>query len=1528
MDADPANRTMNDSPIDLQREFGEPVDHEGLDDRWERALMRLASKRKTRGQLNAHTTVVLGEGGTGKTTELRARVAELNAAGAYAFFIPIVDIVGRELRRAIGVEVDRLDSWLRSDHEAWFFLDGLDEGKLAGASLRGLLHDLESQLATGLRRTRVVMSCRPSEWEAAADLAVLRESASRWNPDAALPVEVLVMLPLDLDRSMRLARHLGVQDMDAFSAAIDAAGLELFLERPLDVVWFVSMWNEKRKLGSLTQMLQENIRVKLTDRPRAAVARRIPADQARTGVRRLAAVATLSGQRAFPVNAGAQRAAGGFRVADILHDWSGEDVDGLLSLPMFDEAVGGMVRLHSREVQEFLCAEWISEQIRSGALSVEQLSSLFFIRQGQLRTIPPHLVRVAAWLAPQQPRIFDLLVECAPHQLLDEGDPAALPLPNRERALRAFAKRYRDRNRIDIWFEERGLRRFADQRLSPTISTLLTDAFSEDVRVLLLKLIGFGQLGDLADVALRIALDQNDSTHVRYAAIEAAALAGTPNHRVALRKILDQGTELDLEIAAQLIEHLFPSILTLQDLRRMILAVAPRGRRSTHTRLDSVLWTQLPRLCPPHAQQEIIGILLDAHATASGDWLVHPIAKMVATTIDARPDQLAHIQTRRALTLLSDHGSGNDAKPILDVARGNERVRQGLIWWQIEQLRATEDRFVAWRLRSSALIGQVLSVDDFRWLEQDAVVQRDEEVATAARQIREAMETPYVPPAPVVEPAFDAVTRGRIEEHLDEIRGGHAGLLDFCIDPFDKSGNGWGTIDVAAMTRELPSNVVEAIRTGLSRFWRAVDIMAPRDWPNQGTPTAAVLGLRALGWELVDSTAVGTLSADEAVRATKFALWELNEFPEWLQPLRGYHTGAVDEEIAAQAIHELRSGDTRERVLMKVLGAAEPLRRAITERIEQLLLDEVVPWSIAFQSAVSLLSWTEANDVGRWRAVLYERFSTVVNDEQFASYWMLELRADRATAISRLECLLARKEEVVRVDAVIEQLWKWIDDEAGPFPCSNDPVFLERLYVVLLNPGLPASDSVLAGRGRLRSVIEHWLSKVQGGTAIFTRLAARDDAPFRESRDHFLRLADQSLRAMPSMTPMSRTDAVNWTKAREITVTNEVSLFEIVHARLESIATFLAHDRHSYRTLFHRGDGPVPERDFQLWLASELANRSAGQYNVIREEEDAERKRPDLTLHVTGLLPLSIEIKVADSWSYNDLRAALSDQLVERYMHEVRSCVGMLVVCITHKMFWEKADGSRVYLDQLLADLRQLANELVDAGAGSIQRLAVVLLDFRTLATVYQHMMAARLPVIVRPLFGNAEIEAGRTIVSADATAIHVPPRGLTGVTLRSYGDLYLQRPRGPRGQPRTDGAVEAANSPTIHLNVWFPDFQEAEVTLTVGVATAMWINLANSPRAGTLASERVSDDAVKHFYEVDYVDVIAVCPGADVEPLRARLPLPPNADTVARFELTPRRSGNLNLSVILLIEGEAIHQTTASIFASAQSSATTEVPP
>jgi serine/threonine protein kinase len=154
--------------------------------------------------------------------------------------------------------------------------------------------------------------------------------------------------------------------------------------------------------------------------------------------------------------------------------------------------------------------------------------------------------------------------------------------------------------------------------------------------------------------------------------------------------------------------------------------------------------------------------------------------------------------------------------------------------------------------------------------------------------------------------------------------------------------------------------------------------------------------------------------------------------------------------------------------------------------------------------------------------------------------------------------------------------------------------------------------------------------------------------------------------------------------------------------------------------------------------------------------------------------------------------------------------------------------------------------------------------------------------------------------------------------------DPALQEfPRGSGPAP-----VEMAPSVSIYLNVWFPEHQGTQPALVVGKATPLLVSLAPRPRDNTIAADRVAENAANQLYEVAHVDVIALCPGADVGPLQARLPLPPDADAIARFEITPRRSGELALSVVLLINGESVHRSRATIFADLQVGEAAEAAP
>jgi hypothetical protein len=116
------------------------------------------------------------------------------------------------------------------------------------------------------------------------------------------------------------------------------------------------------------------------------------------------------------------------------------------------------------------------------------------------------------------------------------------------------------------------------------------------------------------------------------------------------------------------------------------------------------------------------------------------------------------------------------------------------------------------------------------------------------------------------------------------------------------------------------------------------------------------------------------------------------------------------------------------------------------------------------------------------------------------------------------------------------------------------------------------------------------------------------------------------------------------------------------------------------------------------------------------------------------------------------------------------------------------------------------------------------------------------------------------------------------------------------------------ASPPDLCLNAWFPDEPSDVPRLIVGVAARLHVNLG-PPRAGAAGSEVLPNKVVQELSEVPFVDVLLLCAGADIKPLRQRLPMPPDPKRVLQFTLIARRPGELDIQIVLLVHNEPIHR-------------------
>lgn len=128
-----------------------------------------------------------------------------------------------------------------------------------------------------------------------------------------------------------------------------------------------------------------------------------------------------------------------------------------------------------------------------------------------------------------------------------------------------------------------------------------------------------------------------------------------------------------------------------------------------------------------------------------------------------------------------------------------------------------------------------------------------------------------------------------------------------------------------------------------------------------------------------------------------------------------------------------------------------------------------------------------------------------------------------------------------------------------------------------------------------------------------------------------------------------------------------------------------------------------------------------------------------------------------------------------------------------------------------------------------------------------------------------------------------------------------------PRDLEWRDVTVQADE---LHLRVELPELRKARsATMRVGRTYELVVDLGSKIRTERGAtSSALTAKALETAASVDVLDVIVICPGANIWPLRGHLAMPPRPDQRCIFEVTPMRAGVIALEVFLMVANQAIH--------------------
>ncbi len=533
--------------------------------------------------------------------------------------------------------------------------------------------------------------------------------------------------------------------------------------------------------------------------------------------------------------------------------------------------------------------------------------------------------------------------------------------------------------------------------------------------------------------------------------------------------------------------------------------------------------------------------------------------------------------------------------------------------------------------------------------------------------------------------------------------------------------------------------VAELLRAALGPIWRADrPTLAMERKPKRRTTTYVrwQLGLTALAAESEDPGWALKLTDEEAETAARYAPIELNAFPTWFETFASAHPGVLDRTIGALLTFELkqsaRSSQWFSPILQNLTHTTSAVAALFIPRLRRWLDDfgdrlrrgeSLEAASERLQQVIEVLLQHGDTETREHIVSLAKRRLRRLG-RRFESVWLaVLLRLEPAAGVAALERILARIP--VSPDSTALDWFGQLFGERrrGTLIDLSQPGFTPGLLLRLTrrayihvrpmddvrhegsySPG--RRDHAERGRGTILSA----LLQTKGPAGWAAKLEMANDPLFGDFRDRALVVALEKAAEEVDNAVLSDTDIANLNRFNEARPTSREAMFALMRDRLDDLDELLLEDV-SPRESWAKID---EERIMRREIARELLNHANNCYTVDQEAATADEKETDIRLRAMSGHQGVVELKIGEKpRSAADLRDALTNQLVRKYMAADECRAGCLLITLATDRTWSHPESGQSLAFKALIDwLNSEAQKIVVRAAGEI-RLYVKGLDLR-----------------------------------------------------------------------------------------------------------------------------------------------------------------------------------------------------------------------
>lgn len=545
----------------------------------------------------------------------------------------------------------------------------------------------------------------------------------------------------------------------------------------------------------------------------------------------------------------------------------------------------------------------------------------------------------------------------------------------------------------------------------------------------------------------------------------------------------------------------------------------------------------------------------------------------------------------------------------------------------------------------------------------------------------------------------------------------------------DSRASGW---DRKFIEQQFGHDVADRLRTALQKQWRKFTPTFRSERHDDKKNTIQMrwqLGLAAIYAEAEDDAWTMKLSQEEARLAARYVPIQLNGFPSWLEALAAAHPNAIDKTLGAElslSLREPAEGSNATLWLQDIRYASPPVAQLFIPRIKAWLddvlngqIDEAAAPAERVSQAVEILL---RSDDPATRSGLAETASKQLAEginSPAAKIWLpVLMQLDPVAAVSVLEKGLAAIEPSARGPAVEWLALLFNQDRRGTTVNVQRPEFtpdlLLRLARLAYRHVRPSDDVPHEGAyspddrdfaERARGALLTAVLAAPGPAGWKAKLELATDPLFEDLKDRAIAIARERAAEEAEGPAFTEAEVVELDTYGEAPPTTRDAMFAIMRDRLEDIDDLLLQDvspREAWANI-------AKEHLMRRELARELRHRANSMYTVDQEAATADEKETDIRLRATrSPQQATIELKIGEKpRSAADLRKALKDQLLKKYMAAEDCRAGCLLVTIRSNKTWTHPDsGKRLDLDGLISMLNEDAGRLTAELGGSIRLMA------------------------------------------------------------------------------------------------------------------------------------------------------------------------------------------------------------------------------